>query len=140
MKTLTAYINESTNVDFNEYFKDKDLSVIPVDASMDEQPKIYSGKPFKKFPYFGDCKNTVPRIWDATQMSQFCQTCKLVDINYVINNLTSGDRKIPQKFLKELKSVDINDLSEVVCAIDSYQRIMFIYITNLDTHFFFDCE
>lgn len=140
MKTLKSYINESTVIDCNDYFKDKDLTVIPVDASMSEQPQIYVGKLFKKFEYFGNCVNTVPEVWDATQMAQFCTTCKLYDINQVIDNLVGGDRKIPQKFFKALKFVDINDLGEVVCAIDSYQRIMFIYITELDIHFFFDCK
>ena len=36
MKTLKSYINESTVIDCNDYFKDKDLTVIPVDTSMSE--------------------------------------------------------------------------------------------------------
>ena len=73
-------------------------------------------------------------------MSQFCLGCKLYDTNLVLNNLQDGDRKIPASLKKHLNSENINDLGKIVCAIDNYQRIMFIYVTDLDKHFFFDCE
>ena len=37
-------------------------------------------------------------------------------------------------------SNQLNDLNEIVCALDDYQKIMFIYVLSLDTHFFFDCK
>lgn len=140
LKTRQEFINESNIISCDEYFKDKNVADIPVDANISEQPEIYNGKHFTKFSYFGDCVNTVPRIWDATQMSQFCFGCKLYDINLVLNNLYGGDMTIPSSLMKHLNSENINDLGEIVCAIDDYQRIMFIYVTDLDKHFFFDCE
>ena len=138
MKSLQDYIFESNQINCTEYFKDKNLKDIPIDANTCDDPEVYIGKKFNKFLYFGNCVNTVPSIWDATQMSHFCLGCKLYDINMVINNLEDGDKKIPITLIKNLNSANIHDLTEIVCAIDDYQKIMFIYITKLDKHFFFD--
>ena len=99
------------------------------------------------YKYFGDCKNTVDKdhMWDVTQMSSWLKTCKVVSFNDdIISKLNNGDRKIPSKLTKtidKLKSVDkLNDLSLLTCGIDENQRIMFIYLTKTNTHYFFDCK
>ena len=55
-----------------------------------------------------------------------------------------GDRVFPKKAQKIIdkltKQNKLEDTSEIVCALDDYQKIMFIYLSEIDTHFFFDCE
>lgn len=142
MKTIKSrqnFLNESNTIDCRDYFKDKDLSVIPLDSNLEETPEVYNGIRFKSFEYFGNCVNTVPKIWDATQMSHVCLKSKLYDINLVLDNIKSGDKEIPKSLMKHLNSENVENLEEVVCAINEYQKIMFIYVTKLDKHFFFDC-
>ena len=140
IKTSEEYINESNNINCDEYFKDKDITSIPLDSCIGEDPQIYNGKYFTNFYYFGDCVNTVPKIWDATQMAGFCSKCNLYDINLVLNNIKDGDKKIPKTLINYLNSKDVNNIEDIVCAINEYQGIMFIYVSNLDKHFFFDCK
>lgn len=48
-------------VDYNDYFKDKNVSDISIDSALNtEKIEMYSGKKFNNFKYFGDCINTVP--------------------------------------------------------------------------------
>lgn len=146
MKSFIAYINESQAVDYTENFKKEDIDKIPLEAffiedDSDNKIEAYKGVKFQKFYYFGNCVNTVPSVWDATQMSNFVSTCSLYDINDVLGNIYGGDKALPKRFLKALEKIeDKNDLSQVVCACDERQRIMFIYISSLDIHFFFDCK
>lgn len=77
-------------------------------------------------------------------MSNFLQGCEIIPINNVINLLFNGDDNLPTNFLKEIEKLKrdnkLEDLSEICAGIDEYQKIMFIYITSLDYHFFFDCN
>ena len=108
----------------------------------------YAGVPeYSYYSYFGDCKNTVDKdhMWDASQMSLWIyNNCKVADINMVLDKIQDGDRHIPAIFNKTIQKLNrenkINNLKEIVCAMDDYQKIMFIYITSLDTHYFFDCK
>ncbi len=140
MKKLIDYIFES-------YLIEKlDLKNIPADSAL-EDPEEYEGIPqYKEYKYFGDCKNTVDKnhIWDATQMSNWINNnCKVIGIENVLDKIKDGDRKIPKTLLKEIDKLKsnnkLNNLSEIVCALDDYQKIMFIYLTKSDIHYFFDC-
>lgn len=116
------------------------LDCIPDDAGIDK-PEAYEGTPrYSKYLYFGNCVNTVnsDHMWDATQMSNWLNTCKMLDIDLVIDKIANGDRPIPQELTKNLKDKD--DLSKVCCGIDDHQKIMFIYVTKTDKHYFFDCK
>lgn len=138
MVSFDKWLNESI------LYKD----IIPVESSLNiDDLKEYKGRPvYKKYEYFGDCKNTVDKdhMWDANQMSDWIYNkCSLLDINYVIYRITNGERRIPIKLLecidKLMKRNLLDDVSKIVCGIDDYQKIMFIYVTETDTHYFFDC-
>ena len=129
-----------SNVTFN-------IENIPDGSGLNQDNILfYEGvPPYRRYEYFGDCKNTVDKdnIWDASQMAQFIETCQIVDINMVIDKLYRGDRNMPVKFQKQIQRLQqinkLNDLGEVVCALDDHQKIMFIYLNKYDPHYFFDC-
>jgi hypothetical protein len=139
-------------INFKEYINEfhilekLNLEDIPTDSAL-EEPEEYDGiPPYRYYPYFGNCVNTVnsDHMWDATQMTQWIATCKVTDINNVLDKIKDGDRKLPKTFLKKIEKLKntnkLDDLSEIVCGLDDYQKIMFIYISDLDMHFFFDCK
>ena len=122
------------------------LEDVPEESAI-QNPKEYEGEPiYKQYKYFGDCKNTVDKdhMWDATQMSNWINTCGIVEPSIVLDKITNGDRIFPKKAQKIIdkltKQNKLEDTSEIVCALDDYQKIMFIYLSEIDTHFFFDCE
>lgn len=137
----------------NERLDQSEYDKIPEDSGFwNDEDKLNfvecnNGDPsYRNYEYFGDCINTVDvdHMWDATQMLHFLKTCKIIDnIDYVLDKLHDGDRHIRKNFIKAIdklkKSNKIHDLSEIVAAINFYQRILVIYITSLDTHFFFEC-
>lgn len=138
MKNLIDYMFESFLIE------KLNLKDIPVDSGI-ENPAEYKGSPiYSHYKYFGDCKNTVDKdhIWDATQMTNWLNTCKIIDPNLVIDKLENGDRNIPKNILQKLMNLsnDLEDTSKIVCGIDDYQKIMFIYLSETDTHYFFDCK
>lgn len=141
MKNLRDIIFESL------LFEKLNLKDIPLDSSL-ENPEEYDGvPPYRTYKYFGDCKNTVDKdhMWDATQMANWINNhCKVTEVTNVLDKLEDGDRKFPkkvQKIIDKLKqSNKLNDTSEIVCALDDHQKIMFIYLTETDTHYFFDCK
>lgn len=141
MKTLKEYLFESYLI---EKLNLKDISS---DSAL-ESPEEYEGIPsYKEYKYFGDCRNTVDKdhMWDATQMSNWINNnCKVTSIENVLDKIKDGDRKIPKTLLNEIDKLKsnnkLNDLSEIVCALDDYQKIMFIYLTKTDIHYFFDCK
>lgn len=130
---------------FESYLTEKlNLKDISVDSGI-ENPTEYKGNPiYSHYKYFGDCKNTVDKdhIWDATQMTNWLNTCKIIDPKLVIDKLENGDRNIPKNILQKLMNLsnDLEDTSKIVCGIDDYQKIMFIYLSETDTHYFFDCK
>lgn len=131
---------------FNYLKESLDLNNIPFDACLDN-PEILKDEPvYTSYDYFGNCVNTVniDKMWDATQMYNWINTCKVISPLYVINKLNDGDRKIPKillNIIQKLKNQDLlEDTSEIVCAIDNDQKIMFIYLTQTDKHYFFDCK
>lgn len=136
-KAVKKHLKESYNPDFNN---------IPIE-SMLENPEIYNGVPvYSRYRYFGDCRNTVyvDHMWDATEMSNWISTkCKIIDPELVLDKITDGDRKIPKKALKIIDKLSrenkLENLSDIVCALDDYQKIMFIYLPETDIHYFFDC-
>ena len=141
MKSLTERINESI------IFEKLNLDRIPLDASVNDEPEEYEGEPkYRKYLYFGDCKNTidVDHMWDATQMGQWIyNNCKITSPLYVLDKIENGDRVFPKKAQKLIdklrKQNKLEDTEEIVCGLDDYQKIMFIYLTDFDTHYFFDC-
>ena len=125
------------------------LKDIPEDTSLDiDDIKEYEGTPkYRLYKYFGDCKNTVDKdhIWNATEMADWIYNeCKVVSPLLILDKIQDGDRKIPKKALKiidKLKQKDkLEDTSEITCALDDHQKIMFIYLSETDTHYFFDCK
>ena len=85
-------------------------------------------------------------MWDATQMYYFINGCKIIDPKYtkdIFAKLTDGDRELVSSGFGVIYNIEeenkIEDLSEIVCAIDDYQKILVIYITRKDKHYFFDC-
>ena len=125
------------------------LKNIPEDTSLDiDNIKEYEGTPkYRLYKYFGDCKNTVDKdhIWDATEMADWIYNkCEVISPLLILDKIQDGDRKIPKKALKiidKLKSQNkLEDTSEITCALDDYQKIMFIYLSDTDTHYFFDCK
>lgn len=120
---------------------------IPVDSALNlNDLNGYEGTDFSKYRYFGDCKTTVDKdhMWDATQMGNWVASCGLIPTIDILDRISDGDRKIPVKFKKTIEKLKkgnkLGDLSEIVCGQDSYQKIMFIYLSETDTHYFFDCE
>lgn len=126
-----------------------DFNQIPEDVGYIEEniPEGYAGiPPYTRYEYFGDCRNTVDvdHIWTASQMSYWiCNDTHPVNIEYVLDKLYGGDRKIPKTLLNNINKLKlknkINDLGEIVCALDDHQKIMFIYLSKTDIHYFFDC-
>lgn len=132
IKQLQKMLTESQNLE----------DIIPPEANVDPNAAWHEGFSPRAWNYFGDCKNTVDvdEMWDATQMSNFLYQCDLFDVCKAIPCLYNGTRQMPKKLTNWLaKSKDkLNDLSEVVCGVSVYQRIGFIYISDFDTHYFFD--
>lgn len=144
-------INETqlTKLIYESVKKISNMLDIPEDSGLNvDNIQQYAGVPqYNSYCYFGDCKNTVVKdhMWDASQMGQWIyNNCKVVDINMVLDKLQDGDRPIPTIFnntIQKLKKENrLNNLKDIICAMDDYQKIMFIYITSLDTHYFFDCK
>ena len=109
------------------------LEDVPEETAL-VNPKEYDGEPiYRQYEYFGDCKNTVDKdhMWDATQMSNWINTCGIVEPSIVLDKITNGDRNFPKKAQKIIdklsKENKLEDTSEIVCALDDYQKIMFIY-------------
>lgn len=122
------------------------LEDVPEESAI-QNPKEYDGEPpYRRYEYFGDCKNTVDKdhMWDAIQMTNWINKCGIVEPSIVLDKITNGDRVFPKKAQKIIdklsKQNKLEDTSEIVCALDDYQKIMFIYLSEIDTHFFFDCE
>jgi hypothetical protein len=84
--------------------------------------------------------NTIGKVWDATQMSNWLLTCNLLIDKNLSNKLFDGERNIPKKLLNLLSKYLITDFNHFICGIDDYQRIMFIYSVDADIHYFFDCD
>lgn len=126
-----------------------DIESIPEESALNiDDVKQYDGvPPYSVYKYFGDCKNTVDvdRMWNATEMSQWIYNkCEVVNPLLLIDKIEDGDRKIPKNALKLIENLKENeqleDTSEIVCAMDDYQKIMFIYLSEFDMHYFFDCK
>lgn len=148
-KIVKRRIDEAESTTHQHNLKESlDLDSIPEDSSLDiDDIRQYDGvPPYSVYEYFGDCKNTVDvdGMWDATEMSQWIYNyCKVVNPLLIIDKIEDGDRKIPKKALKLIeklrKNEQLEDTSEIVCAMDDKQKIMFIYLSEFDTHYFFDC-
>ena len=58
--------------------------------------------------------------------------------------MIGGDRKLPKKLTNHIDKLkqknQLFNLEEIVFAINDYQRILFVYISKFDIHFFFDCS
>ena len=144
-KQVKKVLNEE--LDKSEYDK------IPEDAGFaDENGEVYTydGKPeYRWYEYFGDCINTVDvdEMWNATQMAQVIRESEVIDdITWILPKLINGDRKIPGKLKQKLYDLQrfknlnqIHDMDEIVAAINEEQKILVIYVSDFDTHFFFDC-
>ena len=82
-------------------------------------------------------------MWDATQMANWINTCRIIEPSIVLDKISNGERNFPKKAQKIIdrlsKENKLEDTREIVCALDDYQKIMFIYLSETDTHYFFDC-
>mgnify|MGYP003420057749 FL=1 len=83
---------------------------IPLDAGLDVDVELYKGKIWDSFAYIGNCIDTVPDMWDATEMAQFLLTCDVYDIHNVVDKLR-GKHNIPTRLIKALLNTNLNDLS-----------------------------
>lgn len=119
-----------------EQYKKLIENIIPIESGVINKDKYQGNLADKEFYYFGDCKNTVDvdKMWNATQMSNFLENSQLINPKHVINKLHNGDRIMPKPLLKAIN----NPKMQIVCGINEYQKIMFIYLTDNDTHYFFD--
>ncbi len=85
-------------------------------------------------------------MWEQcnTQMGNLVASCGLIPGIDILDRISDGDRKIAVKFKKTIEKLKkdnkLDDLSEIVCGRESYQKIMFIYLSETDTNYFFDCE
>ena len=121
---------------------------IPIDVG--EFTKTYDNIiPYTKFEYFGKCNDqyVINRIFgNATTMWNFICSCKIVDMEEVVYKIkiSDGEKKLPNSFInnynKIKKTNNINNYNYIVCGINDYQKISFIYITETDIHYFFDCK
>ena len=54
-----------------------------------------------------------------------------------------GDRRLPKELINEINNIleneYINNQSLIVSGVDTYQKILFVYLTKTDKHYFFDC-
>ena len=115
------------------------LDDIPLDAGLDVDVELYKGKIWDSFVYIGNCIDTVPDMWDATEMAQFLLTCDVYDIRKAVNKLRDS-RRVPNKLKKALLNNNLNDLSEICCGCNEASQLMFIYVTDQDIHYFFECK
>ena len=143
MKSIQERIFESILIEklnLNNIAEDTSLNINNI--------KEYEGTPrYNVYKYFGDCKNTVDKdhIWDASQMSSWIyNSCEVISPLLIIDKIQDGDRKFPKKAQKIIDKLTqdnkLEDTSEIVCALDDHQKIMFIYLYETDTHYFFDCK
>jgi hypothetical protein len=149
-KIVKRRINEAGNYYNQHNLKENfDVESIPEESALNiDDVKQYDGvPPYSVYKYFGDCKNTVDvdGMWNATEMSHWIYNkCEVVNPLLIIDKIEDGDRKIPKNALKLIeklrKNEQLEDTSEIVCAMDDYQKIMFIYLSEFDTHYFFDCK
>lgn len=120
----------------------KENNNIPEEANVDEDAEWYEGDPPRKWFYLGNCIDTVDEdeMWDANEMSNFLYQCDLFDIRKALPCLSTG--RLPKELTNWLnKSKDkLDDLSEIVCGINASQFMGFIYISDFDTHYFFELE
>lgn len=135
-KLLKLYLSLYNN-NINESIEN-----IPVDCG--EFSNVYKGQiKYNQFEYFGNCVNAVKVFGDATTMSNFINSCSIIDVTEVIYKLRNGDRKLPSPLINNinrlLKTNNIKNHGEIVAGINDYQKIMFIYLTKTDKHYFFDC-
>ena len=87
------------------------------------------------FSYFSDISENK----DINDLKSFMEEYYIGD-EFSQDNPEEYKKDVNIDFLGELLNGVLNNLEKIVCAIDDYQRIMFIYVTDLDKHFFFDCE
>lgn len=99
---------------------------------------------YNSFEYFGNCVNAWKIFGDVTTMGNFINSCSIVNTNEVIGKIKNGDKSIPRELFttinKLVASNQINDRNLICSGINDYQKIMFIYLTNTDKHYFFDCD
>ena len=117
------------------------MNNIPPEANISSNASMSSYIPDKLY-YFGNCKDTVDvdEMWDANEMNQVLMDSDLLPTLSIIDNIQNGDRNIPSDLKSWInKNQDkLDDTLEIVCGINTYQHIAFIYVSKLDTHFFFD--
>lgn len=99
---------------------------------------------YSSYSYFGNCVNSWKVFGDATTMAQFINGCTIIKSEYVIGKLKDGDRRIPSEFTNNVRKIlengQIDNHELIVTGIDTYQKILFVYLTNTDKHYFFDCN
>lgn len=113
-----------------------------IDSGLPETAEIINYQPTKLL-YFGNCINSVQSVFgDATTMAYFISCCKVIPTNNILPIIHDGEKPLPKKLMNWIKTHQdkLEDDSEIVCGIDLHQKIAFIYITDLDIHYFFDVK
>ena len=110
------------------------------ECDLSDNAEVYkTNNKYLKYDYFGNCINTIPSVWNATQMSNWLYKCDILIDNNLESKLRNGERTMPKRLLKLLEKYLITDFEHFICGIDDYQKIMFIYSVDADIHYFFDC-
>lgn len=122
--------------------KSKETDDIPVDCGT--FTKFSSSSPnYNSYRYFGNCVNTLNIFGDATTMSNFINNCTIINTKDIIYKIKDGDRRLPKELINEINNLleneYINNQSLIVSGVDTYQKILFVYLTKTDKHYFFDC-
>lgn len=126
---------DSAIIDYNDYDED---------GHVKNWPNVISLKDlnFKHFEYFGNCVNTVPRVWYTHQMLNVIQNSDLVYLGDLKDNVFySGDKKCPKyiwKYIEKYCRNGVQNLDGIVAGKYRKENILWIYIDDLDKHFFFD--
>lgn len=122
--------------------KSKETDDIPVDCGT--FTKFSSSSPnYNSYRYFGNCVNTLNVFGDATTMCNFINNCTIINTKDIIYKIKDGDRRLPKELINGINNLleneNINNQSLIVSGVDTYQKILFVYLTKTDKHYFFDC-
>lgn len=127
-----------------------DLFRIPEDSMLDIYDiQEYKGSGFKEYNYLANCIGGEGTLFDdasemASWINNFCQVIPIEKVKDRLNGAPSELVNVMKKLEQEEK---LDDLDEIVCAIDAVKQgyheprdMMFIYVSDQDIHYFFECS
>lgn len=127
-----------------------DLSRIPEDSMLDLTEIVeYKGPGFKEYSYLDNCIGGEGTLFDdASEMASWIYNfCQVIPISKVKDRLVGAPSELTNAIKKLEREGKIDDLDEIVCGIDAVKQgyheseeMMFIYVSDQDTHYFFECS